>query len=267
MRSGGSTAVGLAVWVVCCVPLAAQGPRGLGWVRITPGSFQMGCVPVDTACLDDEQPRHEVTILRPYDLMATEVTVAQYMRFIQAAGHPLPMPPNFPQTLDHPAVSVTWYAAAAFCDWAGGRLPTEAEWEFAARAGHDARIYWWGDELSREWANFGAEECCEGAVAGADRWINTAPVGSFQPNDLGLHDISGNVWEWVADWYGRYPAEDARDPHGAGQGFGRVARGGSWLNDPSVLRVSVRLAFSPSARTSNVGVRCARDVPGLVPVG
>ena len=265
MRSGGNGAVRLAAWVLCSVAVAAQEPEDLGWVRITQGSFLMGCVPVDVACLDDEQPRHAVTISTPFDLMGTEVTVVQFARFIRATAYPPPTLPDFPQTLEDPVVNVTWHAAAAFCDWVGGRLPTEAEWEFAARAGHEARIYWWGNELSRRWANYGAEECCGGAAAGDDRWVNTAPVGSLPPNDFGLHDMSGNVWEWVADWHGRYAGEAAIDPQGAGQGFGRVARGGSWLNYPGVLRLSVRLSFSPDGRMSNVGVRCARHVPGLLP--
>ena len=265
MRSGGSAAVRLALWVLCTGSLAGQASIDLGWVRIDPGSFQMGCVPTDMACRDDEQPRHEVTISTPFDVMATEVTVAQYARFVQATGHPSPPRADFPQGWDHPVVLVTWPAAAAFCDWAGGRLPTEAEWEFAARAGHAARIYWWGDELSRDWANFGTDECCNGAAAGADQWVHTAPVGSLPPNDFGLHDVAGNVWEWVADWHGGYPMGATVDPRGAGQGFGRIARGGSWLNVPGVLRVSVRLVFSPNGRTSNVGMRCARDLAGQVP--
>ena len=225
----------------------------------------MGCVPVDTDCFKDEQPRHEVTISNPFDLMATEVTIGQYGQFIQAVGQTPPSPTDFVQARDHPVVNVTWYEADEYCHWVGGRLPTEAEWEFAGRAGYDGRIYWWGNERSREWANFGVEECCGGATGGVDQWTNTAPVGSFPANDFGLHDISGNVWEWVADWHGRYPTDTTHDPTGPEQGFGRVARGGSWLNYSGVLRMSLRLSFSPNGRTSNVGVRCARDVPGLVP--
>ena len=237
----------------------APGPIGLPWVRVPAGVFQIGCVPTDPDCLDNERPRHEVTLSLPFDLMATEVTVAQYLGFTRSTNHRLPPQPNFVQRGDHPIVLVDWDDAVAFCGWAGGRLPTEAEWEYAARAGHDGRIYGWGDALSSDWANFGSPECCEGAIGGADQWVNTAPVGSLPPNDFGLYDMSGNVWEWVADWYGIYGNGPSIDPRGAETGLGRVARGGSWLNFPGVLRVSVRLFFAPSGQTSNMGIRCARD--------
>ena len=254
----------LAVLVVAftlgVTAVTAQERVVLPWVQVPAGRFQMGCVPADGACLDHEYPRHAVTISRPFDLMATEVTVTQYAQFGRATGYPPPRRPDFRQEQDHPIVLVSWNDASAFCEWAGGRLPTEAEWEYAARAGRDATIYGWGDELSRERANFGTEECCRGAVARGDRWFNTAPVGSLPANDFGLYDMVGNVWEWVADWYGDYPSEAAADPRGADSGAGRVARGGSWLNFPAALRVSVRLMFAQAGQTSNIGTRCARDV-------
>ena len=213
------------------VPGAAQQIE-LPWVTIPSGTFRMGCVPGDSACLDSERPRHEVT-LSTFDLMATEVTVGQYSAFVAATGYQRPAVPDYPQAPDHPAVHVTWHDAAAFCEWAGGRLPTEAEWEYAARAGHDGRLYWWGDELTRDYANFGTLQCCSGATGGADTWLNTAPVGSFPPNDFGLHDMIGNVWEWVDGWITpSYPAGPLTDPQPAETGYLRVMRGASWLNFP-----------------------------------
>ena len=236
----------------------------LPWVTVPSGSFQMGCVPDDAACLGSERPRHEVT-LSAFEMMATEVTVGQYGAFAAATGAGAPPQPDFPQASDHPVVHLTWHAAAAFCDWAGGRLPTEAEWEYAARAGHDGRRFWWGDELTRDYANFGDVECCRGATGGADTWINTAPVGSFPANDFRLHDMTGNVWEWVDGWITvAYPEGPRTDPRPAASGYLRVMRGGSWLNFPTVLRVSVRLPFSADGHTSNVGTRCARDAGGLI---
>ena len=159
---------------VMVMAVTAQERVVLPWVRIPAGSFQMGCVPADSACLEHEYPRHAVTISRPFDLMATEVTVTQYAQFTRATGYLPPRRPDFPQQEDGPIVLVSWDDASAFCEWVGGRLPTEAEWEYAARAGQDATIYGWGNELSRERANFGTEECCSGAVAGDDLWFNTA---------------------------------------------------------------------------------------------
>ena len=265
MRWGGSAGLWLSAVVLAAVSVTgAQEQIDLPWVRIPGGTFQIGCVPGDTACLDNERPRHEVRLSRPFDLMATEVTVGEYLTFIRLTGRSLPPRPSFDQAVDHPVVHLDWNAAALFCEWAGGRLPTEAEWEYAARDGHEGRVYWWGNELSSDWANFGATECCGGAVDGADQWVNTAPVGSLSPSEFGLYDMAGNVWEWVADWHGDYGGEPAVDPSGAPTGIARVARGGSWLNHPAVLRVSVRLMFAPTGQTSNVGVRCARDVPGAV---
>lgn len=240
-------------------PARAQ-PVELPWVHVPAGTFRMGCAPGDAACLDMERPRHEVT-LSAFELAATEVTVGQYAAFAAATGLPRPTPPDFPQASDHPAVHLTWGAAAAFCAWAGGRLPTEAEWEYAARAGHDGRLYWWGDALTRDYANFGALECCSGATGGADAWLNTAPVGSFPANDFGLHDMTGNVWEWVDAWITpSYPQGPLLDPQPAATGYLRVMRGASWLNFPNVLRLSVRLPFSADGHTGNVGARCARDL-------
>ncbi len=254
---------GLWLWLAT-VPGAAQ-EIGLPWVTIPAGTFQMGCVAGDSACLDSERPRHAVT-LSTFDLMATELTVGQHATFVAATGYDRPAAPDFPQEFDHPAVHLTWHAAAAFCDWAGGRLPTEAEWEYAARAGHDGRLFWWGDELTRDYANFGALQCCSGATGGADTWFNTAPVGSFPPNDFGLHDMTGNVWEWVDGWITpSYPDGPLTDPQPPETGYLRVMRGASWLNFPNVLRLSVRLPFSADGHTSNVGARCARD-RGLIAV-
>ena len=234
----------------------------LDWIRIPAGTFLMGCVDSDAACLDTERPQHEVTFLAPFEIMASEVTVIEYAEFVRSDGQGNPPAPDFPQTSEHPVVLVSWGDAAAFCVWADARLPTEAEWEYAARGGRSGLIYAWGNEPSRDYANYGAEECCSGATGGADIWRNTAPVRSFPPNDFGVYDMTGNVWEWVDGWlddddYRRSPAVD---PPGASSGYARIARGGSWLNFPGVLRTSVRLPFAETGQTSNVGVRCARDV-------
>lgn len=241
----------------------AQAPAtpDLAWVLILPGTFNMGCAPGDDACGPEEQPRHRVTLPRAFELMAAEVTVAEFHAFAAAAGNPEPAAPRFVQAGDHPVVNVSWEDADAFCQWAGGRLPTEAAWEFAARGGDNSRIYPWGNEPSHDQANYGADECCSGRAAGQDRWENTAPVRSFPANGYGLFDMGGNVWEWVADWFAPYDAGPDVDPMGPPRGELHIVRGGSWLNFPAALRASSRLPFS--GHVSNIGFRCARNPSGV----
>lgn len=232
----------------------------LGWVVIPPGTFEMGCVAGDTSCGDDEQS-HPVTISQPFEMMAAEVTVGQFRVFTDATGRKPPAPARFMQADDHPVVNVSWDDADAFCGWAGGRLPSEAAWEYAARGGEKARIYPWGNQPSHDQANYGADECCSGLASGRDRWEHTAPVRSFPPNGYGLFDTTGNVWEWVADWYAPYEQGHATDPTGPRNGPLHLVRGGSWLNVPAGLRSSIRLPFS--GLISNVGFRCARNAVGV----
>ena len=171
--------------------------------------------------------------------------------------------------LDHPVVHVSWHDANAYCAWAGGGLPTEAQWEFAARGGLSGHRYPWGDELMPDgeprcniWqGRFPVENTLQ------DGFYGTAPVDAFAPNGHGLHNVCGNVWEWCADWFGVEPdPKPLADPTGPVAGTRRVMRGGSFLCHESYCfryRVAARSSNDPLATASHVGFRCAGADPAM----
>jgi formylglycine-generating enzyme required for sulfatase activity len=219
-------------------------------VKIPAGEFLMGNKETERTPLE-----HQV-YLSDFLMDVTGVTWGQFKKFAAATGVPLPLhEPYWGVHDDHPAVYVSWEEAGAYCEWAGGRLPTEAEREKAAR-GTDDRMYPWGNEepdpqravYRRSWGH-------EATAA-----VGTHPEGA---SPYGLQDMGGNVWEWCSDWYdGGYYAESLyRDPKGPPTGIAHVVRGGSWDSRPAVLSCSCRNWGHRGYRDGDFGFRCAMNAP------
>jgi formylglycine-generating enzyme required for sulfatase activity len=264
---------------------------GAAMVYVPGGSFEMGsdaaalesarqlCIEYSTdpataratcshAAFADEHPAHRVA-LNGFWIDRTEVTNGRYGRCV-AAGACTPPAESGSYTRksyfgdrqykDYPVIWVTWQQATEYCEWAGGRLPTEAEWEYAAR-GPQGSTYPWGDAFDGTLLNY----CDAGCPAGPkdaqvdDGFADTAPVGSFVGGAswCGALDLGGNVREWVSDWYGEYPAEPQANPQGPSSGESRIPRGGSWLDLPDDIRSANRGANAPDYTRHKVGFRCA----------
>ena len=220
---------------------------GLNYVRIPPGTFMMGCSEQDSECKDDEKPTHQVVIKKGFWMGQTEVTIAAYKKF-----DPKFVPHDPTSAGDLPVCGVSWADAKNYCAATGGRLPTEAEWEYAARAGSPQPYYGPISEI---------------AWYAANSFEGPHPVGKKQPNAFGLYDMLGNVSEWVLDrYFNRYsydsPATgpDVEQPLLSNADV--VARGGFWQSDAAGLRVSHRLALPKNADIP-IGFRCARDHPAI----
>ena len=207
--------------------------------------------------------------LLPDDFPDTRgVSGSEWWRQVEGAHwrHPEGPQSDLDGRQDHPVVHVSWNDAQAFCAWSGTRLPTEAEWEFAARGGLDGMAFPWGDELEPDGRHM--MNVFQGAFpyanSCADGFAGTAPVNTFEPNGCGLYNMTGNVWEWCADWFDptTYLQGGRRDPSGPEQGTSRVMRGGSYLCHQSYCRryrVSARSANTPDSSTGNLGFRVASN--------
>jgi formylglycine-generating enzyme required for sulfatase activity len=236
-------------------PLAGkvrENPKdGLKYVRIPAGTFVMGCSPDDNSgCQAYEKPAHKVTITKGFWMGQTEVTVGAYKRFAGTIRRQMPDAPTFNGGWANdsmPIVNVDWNDATAFCGWAGGRLPTEAEWEYAARAGSTEVRYGPIDEVAWYYDNSGQK---------------THEVGQKRANRFGLYDMLGNVREWLNDWYDQnyYQNSPSQDPKGPADGVARALRGGAWGGPAWYVRVSYRYGEVPGVRNDSLGFRCGGEV-------
>ena len=239
-------------------PAAPDAPEGMA--LIPAGEFTMGrtrTTPDDERgmrplILRDDRPPHTVR-LDAFYLGRTETTHADYAKFVAATGHPTPyhwtdgeMPTEMAK---HPIYNVDWEDATAYCEWSGKRLPTEAEWERAARGGLDGKDYPWGDQAAKpEHARFSTPE-------------GPGPVALYDPNAFGLYDMAGGVSEWCSDWFARtyYEVSPPENPQGPAEGLYKMIRGGAWSDGPKRLTVFFRNWVRPNQRTPNLGFRCAKD--------
>jgi formylglycine-generating enzyme required for sulfatase activity len=245
-------------------------------VRISAGEFWMGRTQnwlVDELGMHlrprlDDQPVHLV-YLDSYWIDKYEVTNGEYARFTEATGHRKPfhwVGGKVPSGQEKfPVYNVTWDDAVAYCGFVGKRLPTEAEWERAARGGVEKSPYPWGAELGTRTRRRGGEESDSGGQPQPKRARFGFPngptvVGSHDPNGFGLYDVIGNVWEWVADWYDQnyYSVSPDKNPQGPETGLYRVIRGGGWSdNDDRILALHYRNFTNQTLPSSTVGFRCA----------
>jgi len=249
------------------------------FVRVPPGEFTMGANDGE----DDERPAHQVFV-DAYCISACQVTNENYAAFLRETGYPPPAVRELPRVVtpsnettfrelaapyawriaapprergQHPVVLIGYHEAVAYCGWLSRtigravRLPTEAEWERAARGGVESRRYPWGDDIDPSRANFLPDPALK-------KHRGTRPVGSYPPNAFELFDMTGNVWEWVSDWYraDSYRDGDRRNPQCPPTGTLRIVRGGSWVtHDVSQLRCAHRHQVPTDTYTYSIGFR------------
>jgi formylglycine-generating enzyme required for sulfatase activity len=239
------------------LPKLITSDYGVTMVLVPAGSFEMGSNVGDS----DEEPIHTVTLDNFY-IDQYEVTNALYTECVEANQCD---PPSSSisstrdsyygnvQYADYPVIYVRWNDANSYCQWRGARLPTEAEWEKAARGGLEGVQYPWGDTIDCSNANYWGQD---GGCIG-----DTSSVGVYAPNRYDLYDMAGNVWEWVDDWYDSnyYESTPANNPTGPESGETRVLRGGSWFGNSYYLRTANRFYLVPSSSDDDIGFRCARD--------
>jgi formylglycine-generating enzyme required for sulfatase activity len=238
---------------------------GMVLAHIPAGRFLMGLPPTEEG-LGSDETQHEVHITRPFWMAKHPVTNEQYDRFLAEQPTRPRLLGLFARPKTHrqkywddskynapnqPVVGVSWADAVAYAKWAGMSLPTEAQWEYAARAGTTTR-YWSGDSES--------DLAAVGWYSG-NSFASLHAVGEKSANAWGLHDVHGNVWEWTADWYGDYPGSSQTDPTGPGSGSYRVGRGGCWGGDASSTRVANRSSNDPGFRFYVLGFRVSRTIP------
>jgi sulfatase modifying factor 1 len=271
---------------------------GMSLAEIHAGHFTMGS-PEDEVGRRGDEPQRRVTITRDYHIGKYEVTRGQFRHFVEATmfrteserngdggwGYddvigliPAPDPKftwrntGYPQTDDHPVVNVSWNDAVAFCNWLSKsegqtyRLPTEAEFDYACRAGTSTTFYFGQDpEQLAIYANTTDAKLKQrfpdrNSIAADDGFLFTAPNGSYKPNNWGLHDMSGNVWEWTADWYHNSPpTEPSIDPTGPKTGTHRVIKGGDWYHDCAFARSASRFPIPPALCRRHAGFRVVRE--------
>jgi formylglycine-generating enzyme required for sulfatase activity len=260
-----------------------DGGSGPEMVMIPTGSFQMG--DIQGGGYSDEQPVHWVSV-NAFAMGRYEVTVREFRQFVNATGYVIDAEkeggcyvdkdgdgvwekvddanwrnPYFSQGDNQPVTCVSWNDATAYTTWLSlqtgqqYRLPTEAEWEYAARAGTETK-YWWGNEASHEYANYGTDSCCNGLAEGKDQWVYTSPVGSFAANPFGLYDTAGNVLEWTCSEY--ESSYNGKEEHCVSDAGLFVLRGGSWNGDAAWARSTGRVRSSRAIRGRSGGFRPVR---------
>ena len=223
-------------------------------IVIPASEFLMGC----DAGAANERPVHRVWI-DAFAIGRFAITNRLYQAFVETTGHQSPTAWNEARFshADHPVTSLSWFDATAYCEWLSMktsrpyRLPTEAEWERAARGGLEGKLYTWGDEPPQDQPDY------------SQRWLNGPErVGSRPPNGFGLYDISENVHEWCSDWYDEhyYLESPGRNPPGPSAGTRRASRGGSWRHQIKITRVAARSSIPPAFKYSDYGFRCAMSL-------
>lgn len=241
----------IATLILCFVisQLAfSQGKETIEWVKVEGGTFLMGCEKTEADCYPDEE-QHTVTLSTFY-ISKYEITVEQFRYYCQQTGNQMPPAPHFGWEDKAPIVNVTWQQARDYAAWAGGRLPTEAEWEYAARGGKHSKGYTYSggnDALEVGW-------CYENSNK------KTHPVGEKKANELGLYDMSGNAWEWCNDNYEIYYYKNSpqKNPQGPTTGIGKVNRGGCYNFDYRLMKNSHRRGSGDESIGTGTGFRIVK---------